>query len=157
DLRFAALAVPLQRAPKGLIGEDAREVVHAAIAFGLADDGDHFVRAELPAGDAGIEPGGVLPRLEFGLCTLERRAASAATYWCTYAAHIRPAPSVRNPPRGRSSAAAKHVARADRTAALPSPPRRDHSRRKARGGAARRHNHPAPPAATRGPRSHRAR
>jgi len=72
DLRFAALAVPLQRAAKGLIGQDAREVVHAAIAFGLADDGDHFVRGELPAGDAGIEPGGVLHRLEFDLCDLDR-------------------------------------------------------------------------------------
>jgi hypothetical protein len=77
DLRFAALAVPLQRAPKGLIGQDAREIVHAAIAFSLADDGDHFIRRELPAGDAGIEPGGVLHGLEFDLCNLDRHPASA--------------------------------------------------------------------------------
>src|SRR6516165_6209814 len=77
NLRLAALAVPLQRAAKGLIGQDARKVVHAAIAFGLADDGDHFVRAELPAGDACIEPGGILHRLEFDLCDLDRHPASA--------------------------------------------------------------------------------
>src|SRR5215813_12155513 len=77
DLRFAALAVALQRAAKGLIGQDAREVVHAAIAFGFADDGDHFVRTELSADDAGIESGGVLHRFEFDLCNLDRHPASA--------------------------------------------------------------------------------
>src|SRR5262249_59003541 len=56
DLRFAALAVPLQRPAKGLVGQDAREVVDATIAFGLADDGDHLVRGELPAREAGLEP-----------------------------------------------------------------------------------------------------
>src|SRR5262252_6032702 len=75
DLRFAALAVPLQRAAKGLVGQDAREVVDAAIAFGLADDGNHFVRGELPAREASLEPGGVLNRLELHLCRFDRHGS----------------------------------------------------------------------------------
>ena len=63
DLRVAALAVPLQRPAKGLVGQNSREVVHAAIAFGLADDGDDLVRGELAAGDAGLETRRVLNRL----------------------------------------------------------------------------------------------
>ena len=52
DLGFAALAVLDQHAAERLVGEDAGEVVDAAIAFGLADHGDDLVGGELPAGDA---------------------------------------------------------------------------------------------------------
>jgi hypothetical protein len=61
----------LQHAAKGLVGQDAREVVHAAVAFGFADDGDHLVRSELPARDACLEPGGVLHVLELDFCDLD--------------------------------------------------------------------------------------
>jgi hypothetical protein len=60
NLRFAALAVFLQGAAKSLVGEDAREVVHAAVALGFPDDGDHLVRGELSARNASLEPGGIL-------------------------------------------------------------------------------------------------
>src|SRR5262249_34076566 len=73
DLHLAALAVFLQRPAKGLVGQDAREVVHAAVALGLPDDGDHLVRAELPASDACLEPGSILHGLELDLCDLYRQ------------------------------------------------------------------------------------
>jgi hypothetical protein len=64
----------LQRPAKGLIGQDAREVVHPAVPFGLANDGDHLVRRELPAGDAGLKPGSILNGLELDLCNLYRHS-----------------------------------------------------------------------------------
>src|SRR5262249_43712375 len=72
NLRFAALAMFLQRPAEGLVGEDAREIVHAAVALGFADDGDHLVRGELPARNAGLEPGGILHIFQLDLCDLDR-------------------------------------------------------------------------------------
>ncbi len=37
-----------QHAAKRLIGKDAGEVVHAAVAFGLSDHGDDLIGGELP-------------------------------------------------------------------------------------------------------------
>ena len=54
-----------QHAAERLVGEDAGEVVDAAIAFGLADHGDDLVGGELALADAGLEPGGVLHALQF--------------------------------------------------------------------------------------------
>ena len=45
DLGFAALAVLEQHRAKRLVGEDAGEIVDAAIAFGLADHRDDLVGA----------------------------------------------------------------------------------------------------------------
>src|SRR5262245_1087880 len=69
----------LQRPTKGLVGQDTREIVHAAVAFGLADDGDHLVRDELPTGNACLEPGGILHGLELDLCDFYRHPLSYVT------------------------------------------------------------------------------
>ena len=45
DLRFGAAAVLVQHRAKRLVGEDAGEIVDAAIAFGLADHRDDLVGA----------------------------------------------------------------------------------------------------------------
>ena len=67
DLGFGAAAVLFQHRAKRLVGEDAGEIVDAAIAFGLADDGDHLVRLELSVADAGLHAGSVLHVLQFDL------------------------------------------------------------------------------------------
>ena len=58
----------LQHAPERLVGEDAREVVHASVALGLADDGDHLVGREPAGEDPLLQAGGVLdaPQLDLG-------------------------------------------------------------------------------------------
>ena len=57
-----------QRAAKRLVGENAGEIVDAAVAFGLADDGDDLIGGELAVLDAGFEPRRVLHglQLDFG-------------------------------------------------------------------------------------------
>ncbi len=54
-----------QHAAKRLVGEDAGEIVHAAIAFGLADDRDDLIGGELAVRDASLDAGRVLHRLQF--------------------------------------------------------------------------------------------
>ena len=68
DLLRRPLPVLLQHAPEGLVGENAREVVDAPVALGLADDGDHLVGCEPAGEDALLETGGVLdaPELDLG-------------------------------------------------------------------------------------------
>src|SRR5215467_1768908 len=65
----------LQRPAKGLVGQDSREVIHNAMAFGLTDDGDHLVRCELPAREASLAPGGVLNGLELNFCDFDRHGS----------------------------------------------------------------------------------
>ena len=65
DLGFGAAAELLQHRAERLVGEDAGEIVDAAIAFGLADDGDHFIGLELSLLIAGLDAGGVLHVLQF--------------------------------------------------------------------------------------------
>ena len=79
DLGLAALAELLQHAAKRLVGENAREIVDAAIAFGLADDRDHLVGAELALGDARLQAGGVLHGLELDLRDLDRHSSAPYT------------------------------------------------------------------------------
>ena len=70
DLRHRLLGTAAEldeRAAKRLVGEDPGKVVDAAIAFGLADDRDHLVGAELPLADRGLEAGGILHVLQFDL------------------------------------------------------------------------------------------
>src|SRR4029450_6547007 len=56
----ASFPVLGERGAEGVVGQDAREVVDAAVAFGLADDGNNLVRAELAAEDLLLHAGGVL-------------------------------------------------------------------------------------------------
>ena len=62
DAISASLRVPClrQHAAERLVGEDAGEIVDAAVAFGFADDGDHLVGGELACGNALLQAGGVL-------------------------------------------------------------------------------------------------
>ena len=65
DLLLRAAAELAQHRAKRLIGEDAGEIVHPAVAFGLADDGDDLVGAELAFADQGLHAGSVLHILQF--------------------------------------------------------------------------------------------
>ena len=62
---FGAAAELLQHRAERLVGEDAGEIVDAAIAFGLADHGDDFVGAELALFDQRLHAGRVLHVLQF--------------------------------------------------------------------------------------------
>ena len=46
-----ARAVLPEHAPERLVGEESCEIVHAAVALGLADHRDHIVRRMFSAGD----------------------------------------------------------------------------------------------------------
>jgi len=72
DQLGASFPVLGERGAKRLIGQDAREVVDAAVAFGLADDGHHVVRAELAGEDPLLQAGSVLHVLENDLRHLDR-------------------------------------------------------------------------------------
>jgi hypothetical protein len=56
-----------QRTAKRLIGEDARKVVDAAVALGLADHGDDLVGSELTFADAGFEARSILHGFQLDL------------------------------------------------------------------------------------------
>ena len=70
----------LQHRAKRLVGQDAGEIVDAAIAFGLADDGDHFIRLELSIADAGLDAGSVLHVLQFDLGDLNSHYAKSSLF-----------------------------------------------------------------------------
>ncbi len=65
--RLLRAAVLAQHRAKRLIGEDAGEVVDAAIALGLADDRNDLVGAELTLLDQGLHAGSILHALQFDL------------------------------------------------------------------------------------------
>ena len=65
DVGLATLAVLHQHTAERLVGENAGEVVDAAIAFGLADHGDDFVGGELPLFDGVLHAGRVRYGLQF--------------------------------------------------------------------------------------------
>ncbi len=64
-----------QHRAKRLIGEDAGEIVHAAVAFGLADDGDDLVGLELAVADARLHARRVLHVLQFDFGNLDSHYA----------------------------------------------------------------------------------
>ena len=76
DLVLAALAVLEQHLAESLIGEDAGEVVDAAVAFGLADDGDDLIGGELAGLDAVLDAAGVLHRLQLNFRDFDRHPSS---------------------------------------------------------------------------------
>ncbi len=63
-----------QHAAKRLVGQDAGEIVDAAIALGLADDGDDLVGAELTGPNQCLEPARVLNCLQFDFCNFNRHS-----------------------------------------------------------------------------------
>src|SRR5207249_11483126 len=67
DLGFAALAELGEHAPKGVIGEQASEVVDAAVALGLSHHRHDLIGGELPRQDALLEPRAILDALELDL------------------------------------------------------------------------------------------
>ena len=67
NLGLGSPAMLCQHTPKGLIRENAGEVVDPAIPFGLADDGDDLVGRKLPRPQACLQPGRVLHVLELDL------------------------------------------------------------------------------------------
>src|SRR6202011_162250 len=94
DLRLAAAALAREDAAERLVGEDAGEVVDAAVALGLADDGDDFVGHELSGADAVAQAGRILHVLELDLCDFDRHSRvllgfasceaqiSLTDFWC---------------------------------------------------------------------------
>jgi hypothetical protein len=70
DFRFPAPSVLQQHAAKRLVGENAGEVVHAAVAFGLADHSNDLIGGELALADAGLQPGGILHALQLDFSDL---------------------------------------------------------------------------------------
>src|SRR6185369_14934052 len=90
DLRFAAVALLVEHAAEGLVGEDAGEVVDAAVALGLTDDGDDLIGGELAARNALFEAARVLHCLELDLRDFNRHsdvlASNSPHAWRTLAA-----------------------------------------------------------------------
>jgi hypothetical protein len=99
DFRFPAAAALEQHAAERLVGENAGEVVHPAIAFGLADHGDDLVGSELALADTGLKPGGVLHALQFDFRDLNGHSASSSIVLFA----VRPNASTAPPRRGASS------------------------------------------------------
>src|SRR5215510_4180790 len=89
DLCLAPLAALAEHAAKRLVGENAGKVVHAAVAFGFADDRNHLVRSEFAGSNARLQAGGVLHALELDLRNLHRHS-------CYASSRIRGAPSPRS-------------------------------------------------------------
>ena len=75
DLGLGALAMLRQHAAERLVGEDAGEIVDAAIALGLADHGDDLVGGELAGLDQILDAAGVLHCLEFDLRHFDRHGS----------------------------------------------------------------------------------
>ena len=75
DLLFGAAAVLAQHRAKRLIGEDAGKIVHAAVALGLADDGDDLVGLELAVADARLHARRILHVLQFDFGNLDSHYA----------------------------------------------------------------------------------
>ena len=67
DGLLAARAVLHDHAAKRLVGKDAREIVDAAVAFGLANHRDNLVGLHLSRKDAFFEAGGIRHTLDFDL------------------------------------------------------------------------------------------
>jgi hypothetical protein len=67
DRLGAPAPVTLQHPPERLVGEDAREVVHAAVPLRLADHRHDLVGGEATGEDRRLEAGGILHGLELDL------------------------------------------------------------------------------------------
>ena len=67
DVGFAAVAALLEHGAERLIGQNAGEIVDAAIAFGLADHRNHLVGAERAGLDACFHAGSVHHGLQLHL------------------------------------------------------------------------------------------
>ena len=75
DLLFRAAAEPSQHCAKRLIGENAGKIVDAAVAFGLADDGDDLIGVELSVADASLHARSILHVLQFDFGDLDSHYA----------------------------------------------------------------------------------
>ena len=89
DVLLGAPAALQQHAAERLVGENASEVVHPAVAFGLADHGNDLVGGELTLADAGFEPRGVLHALQFDFGNLDGHSALSSLF-CLPSGRARP-------------------------------------------------------------------
>src|SRR5258708_25939805 len=72
---LGALAVLHQPPAKRLIGQDAGEIIDAAIAFGLADHGDDLVGGEFSGRNQILDAARVLHGLELDLRNFDRHSS----------------------------------------------------------------------------------
>src|SRR6267154_4969102 len=90
NLGFGALAMLEQDAAECLVGQNAGEIVDAAIAFGLADDCDDLVGAEFPRRYQALKAARILNGFQFDLRNFNRHSLQTPLSVLTYSSHPRP-------------------------------------------------------------------